>query len=529
MQITGHDMMVVPENSYLLDQKYHSEELVERISKSFSVEEEGRFEVTEIFYDTFDWKLYRKKNLLSVFRGRLILRHFDGTVLGSLACSGNRNFFWWDLKDSGLKEILAALVGIRALSPTLNLRRSSRTFRIVNTDVKTVVRFSVERCCCLEREGVKTLPEWLHVTGIRGYDKNYRRLVNTLPAEYLRPLSSPVELIEAAYAVSERQPFDYGGKFDVKLEQNIGVEDALARISLNLVASMEINRPGIIADIDTEFLHDFRIAVRRTRSLLSLLRKALPAARIEPYEHEFIWLGNISGPVRDIDVYLLKKETYRSLVPPSLVDGLDLFFDDLADRRKKELKRLRQYLRSERYRDLTGSWREYLTDHQSQLFIGARNQSCKKLVDSIIKKRFRTFIENGDLIDDDSPDETLHRFRIKGKKIRYLLELFKSFYPPSDIGLFLKQMKRLQDNLGDFNDLSVQIEMLESRLKGLHGENKETIRLAAALGSLISALQKKHRRTREKFNKTYREFRTDENRRLITRMTTGTWAGKGKS
>ena len=40
---------------------------------------------------------------------------------------------------------------------------------------------------------------------------------------------------------------------------------------------MTENLPGLLDDIDTEFLHDFRVAVRRTRSTLKLGRPALPA------------------------------------------------------------------------------------------------------------------------------------------------------------------------------------------------------------------------------------------------------------
>ena len=59
-------------------------------------------------------------------------------------------------------------------------------------------------------------------------------------------------------------------------------------------------------------------------------------------------------------------------------------------------------------------------------------------------------------IDDDSPDEALHRLRIDAKKLRYLLEFFRALYPPKEIGAVVGALKSLQDNLGDFNDLSVQ-------------------------------------------------------------------------
>ena len=42
-------------------------------------------------------------------------------------------------------------------------------------------------------------------------------------------------------------------------------------------AAIDDNVPGTIASIDTEFLHDLRVAVRRTRSILKLVGDVLPA------------------------------------------------------------------------------------------------------------------------------------------------------------------------------------------------------------------------------------------------------------
>ena len=53
---------------------------------------------------------------------------------------------------------------------------------------------------------------------------------------------------------------------------DLAVADAL----LGYLGEMEANVEGIIADIDTEYLHNFRVAVRRTRSVLKLLGDVLP-------------------------------------------------------------------------------------------------------------------------------------------------------------------------------------------------------------------------------------------------------------
>ena len=52
----------------------------------------------------------------------------------------------------------------------------------------------------------------------------------------------------------------------------------MATVLTALLDTLEANVPGTMRDIDTEFLHDLRIAVRRTRSALKLAGDVLPPA-----------------------------------------------------------------------------------------------------------------------------------------------------------------------------------------------------------------------------------------------------------
>src|SRR5579875_1352723 len=76
---------------------------------------------------------------------------------------------------------------------------------------------------------------------------------------------------------------------------------------------------GVLDAIDVEFLHDFRIAVRRTRSVLKSSGDLLPAGLADTYAPEFRWLGGLTTTVRDLDVYLLD---FTALTGPA--DAADL-------------------------------------------------------------------------------------------------------------------------------------------------------------------------------------------------------------
>ena len=515
----GPDMLPIRKRQYMLGETAGADDILEKLGHNQQLQEINQDSGTDQYYDTFDWRLYRKKMLFTVSGNRAQLRTFSGKTCSSAESEKKERLFCWDFDEPGMTSLLQKYVDMRALCPLFSLIHQSRNFKVLNRDRKTVawVRLTSRKVRCGQVE--TALPESLEVTSVRGYEKLHAKILKSLDGQDLQPVVSGSELIDRACGICERQPLDYGAKFYVKLDRTVSIGAAVAELCLNLVASMEKNRAGVCHDIDSEFLHDFRIAVRRTRSLLSLLKKWLPPGQLSHYETEFKWLGSVTGPLRDIDVYLLKRAAYQNLLPLTLRDGLAFFFADLAARRAAEVAELEMKLRSARYQNLIESWKRFLTDPRSELFQGVRKKRCLPVVNRIINRRIKRFIAEADLIGAQSAAEQFHKLRIKGKKFRYLLEFFRSFYGDSEIDLLLKHMKKVQDNLGDFNDLSVQIDMLNRTLLELKGRNKSSIQLAAALGSLITRLKSEHQQVRAQFQSTYKAFRTEKNQRLMEKLT----------
>ena len=65
----------------------------------------------------------------------------------------------------------------------------------------------------------------------------------------------------------------------IALDPKTPAADGFRAVLAHLAAAIELNVPGTIDDIDPEFLHDLRVAVRRTRSVLSNARRVLPDRR----------------------------------------------------------------------------------------------------------------------------------------------------------------------------------------------------------------------------------------------------------
>ncbi len=75
----------------------------------------------------------------------------------------------------------------------------------------------------------------------------------------------------------------------------------------------------------------------------------------------------------------------------------------------------------------------------------------------------------------------------------------------------MKQLKKLQNNLGDFNDLSVQQEMLVGHQAKLTGRSRRSVVIASAIGGLLAHLDAQHKQVRKKFESTFSDFASENN------------------
>ena len=142
-------------------------------------------------------------------------------------------------------------------------------------------------------------------------------------------------------------------------------EPALAgyrRVLANLADTIEANRPGTVEDIDEEFLHDLRVAVRRTRSVLAQGKKVLPDDIRDQYREAFGELGQQTGPARDLDVYVAGWDAYIAPLGLRGDPGLDKVKGEIEHRRRAAHAELAEVLQSDGCRSLIDGWRSWLAD-----------------------------------------------------------------------------------------------------------------------------------------------------------------------
>lgn len=422
-----------------------------------------------------------------------------------------------DLAAGSLRERLAPLVGIRALLPQAEVELQRWTLSLTDGREKTVLRLRWEEgrvAGGLDGAWFQLTPR-LYLSPVKGYRKPLLQAAVRLAAhDDFQPAGDDV--LEEVLQLLGRRPDACSGKPEVSLRPEQPAGEALCTILLQLLEIMELNREGTREAIDSEFLHDFRVAVRRTRSALAQVKGVLPEPVSARFRKEFAWLGEITGPLRDLDVALLAFPDYQACLPAAQREDL-LPLRDLLETRQREARRLlSRRLVGKRYRQLVEEWHRWLRNPEwgDPLPPKAMRPIAEVASKRIAKLAQRAFAE-GEAIAPTSPAEALHELRKTCKKLRYLLEFFASLYPGTHHGKLVKALKGLQDNLGTFQDLSVQIEEVEGYRRELAAQPGIPPATLRALDNLEAQFFERRRQCREEFGARFGRFAGKGTRRQL--------------
>jgi len=460
------------------------------------------------FLDSFDWRLYAKSRLCFQQDKFIYLTDFtDKRQAQALQLPKTPPRFWWQFPESDIKQALAEILDVRALLPQVTFSRTTRELHILNKNEKVVALVLLSELDPGNQNRIHTV----QLREVRGYNKWFMKLNRDLDQFGTPRPDTRVHTLTTAMAAVGQAPAEYSSGFSVALTPEMKSLAAAKTIYAHLLKTLQANEQGILDDLDSEFLHDFRVAIRRTRSALSLIKNVLDPEVCARFKDDFRYLGQITGPVRDLDVYLLMEENYKARLPEHLREGLLYFFADLAKQRSREHKKLVQALTGDHYRAVITDWQEYLESGEEENQGSNSREPTATLAEKIIKKRLKRIISDGAAIHPGTPDENLHRLRIQGKKLRYSLEFFSSLYPEHTMKTLIKQLKLLQNNLGDFNDLSVQQEMLKHYLAAIKPGTVKSKKLSAAIGGLLTNLYHEQRKVRTDFAETFARFTDPEN------------------
>lgn len=292
-----------------------------------------------------------------------------------------------------------------------------------------------------------------------------------------------------------------------RLGEDLSADAALKRVLRRLLRAIESNERGVVRDASGEPLHDFRVAVRQARVLLSQFAGVLPAKTADELRRRFAWLASSTAPLRDLDVHLERFDALRAALPEHLRGDLDPLRAFLAERRAGEFARLAKTLRSPRYRRLKTAWRRAVDAPPASKRTARR---AAKPVGKVVRKRMRKacrrVVKKGAALTPRSPDEALHELRKDCKKLRYLIQLFRDICPPRWTRRLLEDLVSLQDSLGAHQDAHVQLAALSHFEREMRAAGVLAPRTRRAMAALRRALKRRQKAARAEFGERFDHF-----------------------
>jgi triphosphatase len=280
------------------------------------------------------------------------------------------------------------------------------------------------------------------------------------------------------------------------------VREGVRHIVARHLHRLRLHDPGTRTGEDPEALHDMRVATRRLRAAVRVFAGGIPARSQKGMSQELQWLGQLLGPVRDLDVQLAKLDGFIAAAPAGFRPALGClreYMDGERARRRGNMlvaldttRYFRLLLRLERFADARGRSRDPAA--QEPIAVAGRRA---------IKRAFRRLVKRGEEIHATPHPEDLHALRIRAKRLRYLLEFLQELTGKPGRRL-VKRLTELQDLLGSYHDAVVLADFVRVYAEGA-GAHLAPAQLVA-LGALVAGELRLAEQRRADFEGTWRRF-----------------------
>jgi CHAD domain-containing protein len=241
------------------------------------------------------------------------------------------------------------------------------------------------------------------------------------------------------------------------------MQSAFQAIAAACLRQLVANQP-VMLDGDSEGLHQMRVAVRRLRAAISLFSDMLPDPQTNALKAELKWIMGELGPARELDVFL------KRVVKP-VADrkgpGIAVLSRELRQRRESAFARAHAAVENPRFRALVfdtaawieaGDWMRY-RDDLARIF---RARPIAPAAAEQLHRRWKVILKSGKQLGTLDPRRR-HKLRIQAKKLRYAAEFFAGAFPRKKSARrrqdFVAALEKLQDALGDLNDIAVHEEL----------------------------------------------------------------------
>jgi len=458
---------------------------LEQIRDKFNLKTSKKLKETLHILDTFDFRLFHNSLLLYRKDSTLYKKFLNSTE--SIAIDINKTpTFISELDSSSFKEHLEEITKPRKLIELFKLEVISKslTNKKINLELKSYYAI---------KDGKKSL---IAHKIIGKYSESSKQLLKQL-AKFR------IDIDVAELAIKKLYHID--NKSVEEIQRDESSSSSFKKIFQNLLILIKDNTEGSKEGLDIEFLHDFRVSIRKTRSMLKYTKEIFDTERVIYFQTKLKELAQHSNILRDLDVQILDMIEYQKSLPANLQKDMNNIITLLRKYRKKEQKAFKKVLNSKVYIDTIEQWEEFLES------TGESNIKTIDLVSKNLDSMYHKISIKANKLTINSKGCKFHSLRIEFKKFRYLLEFFLTIFENPRAKELFKATKETQKILGTFQDLEMQQDKLKNYSIALFEEDSKNIDTIMILGKISTDLAIKQNEIKENFFTLYEKFKSFEN------------------
>ncbi|HEY6004082.1 MAG TPA: CHAD domain-containing protein [Anaeromyxobacter sp.] len=257
---------------------------------------------------------------------------------------------------------------------------------------------------------------------------------------------------------------------------DLSAEEGARVVALGLLEEAIAAADAMAAGTGEEPLHDFRVALRRLRSALRTFRPWLEDGVRRRHEKELKRIARSTNEARDAEVQLAWLATKREALASSRQrPGYELLVARLEEQAHRGPDAARV---AGRFRRAAEKLERRLRAYERKVEAGGDARATfGGVFASLVGDQVSALSERMDAIRGPLDQEGVHRARIEGKRLRYLLEPLRG-HARADASDVIGHLKRLQDVLGDLHDTHVLAGELREALADVAAEEARQLHAA---------------------------------------------------
>ena len=378
-----------------------------------------------------------------------------------------------------------------------------------NDDLRPISRSKLERAMETVRAALPSMPEGIQqrwkaappelLTGKAGAAAGTGQTVEM--AAEAAPRAEPVDPAPDAAPETEFTAKPATRRLGIRADDSMS-EAALKVLRFNF-GRMQKREAGTRSGLDTEDLHDMRVAARRMRAAWRVFEGAFKTRRTKKLRGRLEAISDRLGAARDLDVLTEGLATYRDALDEAQRPGLEPLQSLWQHQRDAARAELVRELDSDRYESFVKEMSAFLDAGDNVAANVTMPTASRRVRDRAPSEIWATYeaVRAYELVLPWADIETLHRLRIAAKWLRYAMEFFGEALGPGG-NLLLEKVVALQDHLGCLHDADVAAKLARDVLIARAGRLSKIER--DAIGTYLRTREREVARRRRSLGPVWR-------------------------